>query len=217
MEHQMFRQEPPTELEAPGYDAIDDPVELRVAIRELRRVGAWIGQFADVAAEMPGLEPESARAAKATAMAVSLLVQRARARLEVLTGQAVAEIVPEQRRRTVPAWGLSSTTLALCPGEVSTPRAYPDDDAVIIVLAGVADLYWWNGDGAVQRARYRPHQPAYVRHGTPHCAVNAGVVRMAAVQVRGTANAMSGMTLLPDLLAALPNCSPDGAGIVAAG
>jgi|SRR5829696_2250207 len=217
MEHHLFRQDPPADLETPGYDAIDDPVELRVAIRELRRVRAWIGQFADVAAEMPGLEPESARAAKATAVAVTLLVQRAEARLESLTRQTSAEIVPEQRRRTIPAWGLSSTTLALAPSEASTPRVYPDDDAVVVVLSGAADLFWWDGDDAVHRERYRPHQPAYVRHGTRHCAVNSGAARMVAVQVRGTAHAMSGMTLLPDLLATLPAASPHGAGIVAAG
>ncbi|HEY0640831.1 MAG TPA: hypothetical protein VGD67_24635 [Pseudonocardiaceae bacterium] len=74
----------PPSTEPMGYEAIDDPEDLRIAIRELRRVRAWIGQFADVAAEMPDFAPESAVGARATTAVVTLLIERAEARLRVL-------------------------------------------------------------------------------------------------------------------------------------
>lgn len=90
----LVRHDPP-ELPATarGYDAIDDPLELRVAVRELRRVRAWIGQFADMMAESPGYGLEGVRAAKATAGMVNLLIERAEARLRCLTSQATADIL----------------------------------------------------------------------------------------------------------------------------
>lgn len=77
----------PTAAQPYGYESFDDPVELGIAIRELNRVHSWIGQFADIAAEMPGFAPESVVGAKATAAMVSLLIDRAEARLRYLTSQ----------------------------------------------------------------------------------------------------------------------------------
>lgn len=70
---------------ARGYEAIDDPFELQIAVRELHRVRDWIAQFADVAAEMPGFAPESVLGVKATTAMVTLLVEQAEARLNRLT------------------------------------------------------------------------------------------------------------------------------------
>jgi|GEM_PF-3340187 len=222
---------------ARGYEAIDDPAELRVALRELHRVRAWLGQFADLAAEMPGVEPESVRAAKANAAMVTLLVERAESRLRGLAGPVSAEVVvlDPQRRQvadalggfsflpmvsapTVRAPGLSSATLTLEPGEAFIPHVYPEYDVIVIVLYGVADLYWWDDCGVLRSVSHERDQHAFIRRGTRHCAVNSGPERMVAVQVQATAKVTAGMTLLPDLAAELPSVGwPDSADAVAAG
>src|SRR5829696_2905913 len=71
----------PAATDARGYEGIKSPAELRIALRELRRVRAWINQFADLAAEMPDYGAEGVRAINATAAIVSLLIERAEARL----------------------------------------------------------------------------------------------------------------------------------------
>jgi mannose-6-phosphate isomerase-like protein (cupin superfamily) len=225
-----------TTVDSRGYESLDDPVELRIALRELHRVRAWIGQFADLAAEMPGFSLESVRAAKANAAMVALLIERAEARLHVLSERAPAAVVvidPERRvvaqadggvsfvpvvtGPAVRATGLSSATLTLAVGEASTPQVYPDCDVIVIAMSGAADLFWWDGRGAVHRTTHRPNEHAYIRQGTPHCMVNTGSVPVVAVQVRATAEVMAG-TALPDLAAELPAADPaDGAGVVAAG
>lgn len=221
-----------TAMDTRGYETLDDPVELRIALRELHRVRAWIGQFADLAAEMPGFALESVRAAKANAAMVTLLIERAEARLRVLAEQAPAGVVVIDPKRqpaggvsflpvvtgpAVRATGLSSATLTLDAGEASTPQVYPDCDVIVIAMSGAADLYWWDGRGAVHRVPHRPNEHAYIRQGTPHCMVNVGAVPMVAVQVRATAEVMAGMAL-PDLAAELPVTGRvDGAGVVAAG
>lgn len=73
-----------------GYEGIHDPVELSLAIRELRRVHAWIVQFAELSMEMPGFALESVLGVKATAAMVMLLIERAEARLGYLTRHSAA-------------------------------------------------------------------------------------------------------------------------------
>jgi hypothetical protein len=73
-----------------GYEAMSDPAELRIAVRELRRVRAWIDQFAETATEMPDFALESVLGVKAAAAMVTLLIERAEGRLECVTGQATA-------------------------------------------------------------------------------------------------------------------------------
>jgi len=222
--------------DARGYESLDDPVELRIALRELHRVRAWIGQFADLAAEMPGFALESVRAAKANAAMVTLLIERAEARLRILTERAPAGVVvidpgrlqvadtaggvsflPVVTGPTARATGLSSATLTLDAGEASTPQVYPDCDVIVIAMSGAADLYWWDDCGVVHRTPHRPNEHAYIRQGTPHCMVNPGATATVAVQVRATAELMAGMAL-PDLAADVRAAgSADGAGSVAAG
>ncbi|HEY3260838.1 MAG TPA: cupin domain-containing protein [Pseudonocardiaceae bacterium] len=223
-------------IDARGYEALDDPVELRIALRELHRVRAWIGQFADLAAEMPGFAMESVRAAKANAAMVTLLIERAETRLRILTERAPAGVVvidptgrpaaedsggvvflPVVTGPAVRATGLSSATLILDVGEASTPEVYPDCDVIVIALSGAAELVWWDDRRVVHRTSHRPTEHAYIRQGTPHCMVNTGAVPMVAVQVRATAEVMAG-TALPDLAADLPAAGSAGdAGAVAAG
>jgi uncharacterized RmlC-like cupin family protein len=226
-----------TTVDTRGYESLNDPVELRIALRELHRVRAWIGQFADLAAEMPGFALESVRAAKANAAMVTLLIERAQARLRVLTEQAPAGVVVvDPRRRQVTdaaggvsflpvapgpmarATGLSSATLTLNPGEVSMPQVYPDCDVIVIAISGVADLFWWDDRGGVHQTQHRPTEHAYIRQGTAHCTVNTGNVPVVAVQVRATAEVMAGVAL-PELTADLPAAAnrADSAGVVAAG
>lgn len=242
-----LRHEPPTGRDrviprtptvgARGYEAIDDPDELRIVLRELHRVRSWLGQFADLAAELPGVELESVRAAKANAAMVTLLVERAETRLRRLVGPASAEVVvldPQHRQvadalggfsflpmvsaPTVRAPGLSSATLTLDPGEAFIPHVYPDCDVIVIVVCGVADLYWWDDSGVLHSVSHEPDQHAFIRRGTRHCAVNSGSERMVAVQVQATAKVTAGMTLLPDLAAELPTVGwVDSADAVAAG
>ena len=168
---------------------------------------------------------------------VTLLIERAEARLRALPRHTTAEVVlldPERRRvvgssgglsflpmvsvPTVRARSLSSATLMLDPGEAFVPHVYPDCDVIVIVQSGSADLFWWDDSGVLHRLDHRPGQHAHIRPGTRHCAVNSGSVRMVAVQVLASAHGRAGMTLLPDLAADLPAVvSPDGAGIAAAG
>jgi len=89
-------------MDARGYEVFDNPAELRIALRELHRVRAWIGQFADAAAEMPGFGLEGVQGVRATAAMVTLLIERAEARLRSLTRQAAAE-APVVSLRVVPA------------------------------------------------------------------------------------------------------------------
>jgi len=77
--------------DARGYEGFDDPAELRIAVRELRRVRTWIGQYADMMAEMPGFGLEGVRAVKATAAMVTLLIERAEARLRRLTAGGLTD------------------------------------------------------------------------------------------------------------------------------
>lgn len=79
-----------------GYEGIEDPAELRIAIRELCRVRTWIGQFADTMAELPGFGLEGVRATKATAAMVTLLIERAEAQLRRQTGGRMP--MPDGRR-----------------------------------------------------------------------------------------------------------------------
>jgi len=75
-----------TNLDVPrAYEVIDDPVELRIAIRELARVRLWIDQLGDLAAETPGVGPEQVRAIRSTVVVVRRLSERAEARLRMLT------------------------------------------------------------------------------------------------------------------------------------
>lgn len=188
-----------------GYEAVDDPDELRVALRELRRVRAWIGQFADVAAETPGFAPESVVGAKATAAMVTLLMERAEARLRRLAWRSPVESVV-------------STTLTLDPGQTSTPHVYPDHDVIMVVVSGSADLFWWDARGVIHRVSHEPDQQVCIRRGTRHCAVNSGAVRMVAVQIQATAKGTAGMALPPKMAVGLSAVdSPDGAGAIAAG
>ncbi len=86
-------------MDARGYETFDDPIELRVALRELHRVRSWIGQFADVTAELPGYGPEGVQAVRATAAMVGLLIERAEAQLDRLTTHPVIR-VPAPRVQT---------------------------------------------------------------------------------------------------------------------
>src|SRR5215217_560394 len=45
---------------APAYAAVDDPGQLEIAVRELSRALELVRQFADVAAEFPGVPLETA-------------------------------------------------------------------------------------------------------------------------------------------------------------
>ena len=73
-----------------GYEEMDDPRELGIAVRELRRVRAWIEQFAETATEMPDFALESVVGVKAAAGMVTLLIDRAESRLDFLTRQNTA-------------------------------------------------------------------------------------------------------------------------------
>jgi hypothetical protein len=73
-----------------GYEGMDDPRELSIAVRELRRVRAWIEQFAETATEMPDFALESVVGVKAAAGMVTLLIDRAESRLDFLTRQNTA-------------------------------------------------------------------------------------------------------------------------------
>lgn len=226
---------PAATIDARGYEAIDDPLELHIILRELHRVRAWIGQFADIAAEMPGYEIDSVRAAKANAAMVTLLIERAEVRLRALTAQAGSQVVvldppspiagdlagavaiPTVNATTVPAPGLSSATLTLAPGRVSVPHVYPDCDVIAVVVAGAAQLIWWDDDDLVHRLPHQANQHAYIRRATRHCFANAGAAPMVAVQVLASAEATAG-TALPDLATKLPaDGSPDKAGVAATG
>lgn len=200
----------PTSTEARGYEAIDDPGELRIALRELHRVRAWIGQFGDIAAETPGYGPESVRAVKATSAMVSLLIERAEARLRSLPRETSAEVVVLDTERR---------TLTLETGETSIPQVCTDCDLIMVVRTGTADLFWWDSDGVIHRTVVKPSQPACVRRNTRHCVVNSGTTRFTAVQVQAVAEAgLAGVTPLPDLAAELPAIeTPDNNGNAATG
>ena len=210
--------------QAHEYEAIQDPAQLRIALRELHRVRAWIAQFTDVAAEMPGSELRQVSGATAiTTAVVSLLIERAEARLRALTARPTpAEVVvldPERRQLvnradrvtagfavlpmvtepTVATSGLSSAVLRLEPGRATVPHVYPDFDVITIVVFGAVDLIWWDDGDIAHRVTHKRHQHAYIRRGTRHCVVNSGAARLLAVQVRATADVTAGMELLPDL------------------
>ena len=208
-----------TTVQAREYETIHDPAELRVVLRELHRVRSWIGQFTDIAAEMPGVELEHVRAAKATTTAVvSLLIERAEARLRLLaarpTPSEVLVLDPERGRLVngaagglsflpmvtepmVATGGLSSAVVRLDPGRATVPLVYPDDVIMVVIFGGV-DLIWWDDDGVIHHVAPRRHQHAYVRRGTRHRLVNSGAVQVVAVQARAGADVTAGAQLLPD-------------------
>jgi len=194
-------------VEERGYETVHDPAQLRTAIRELRRVRAWLRQFADLAAEMPGFAPEHVVAAKAsTSAVVDLLLGRARTRLQALTARqqppGIVLLDPERGRivdagglavlpmvtePAVATRGLSSAVLRLDPGRTTAPHVHPDHDAILIVIFGALDLTWWDASGGLHHLTHRRHQHAHVRRGTRHILANSGAVQAVAVQVQATA------------------------------
>ena len=216
------------------YEAMHDPAELRIIVGELRRVRQLIGQFTDVAAELPGVELAHVTAAKATTTAVvSLLIERAEARLRRLTaGQpppavevfdpqcrprrplvggtadATVSMLPMITRPAVATGGLCSAVLALAPGQASVPLVYPDGDTIIVVIFGELELVWQDAAGATHRVAQRRHQHAHIRRGTAHRMANPGAVPVTAVQIRATADLAMGVEQLPELAASLTTDLP---------
>jgi uncharacterized RmlC-like cupin family protein len=207
------------------YEAMHDAAEVRVALGELHRVRHLLGQFTDVAAELPGVELAHLAAAKAaTSAVVSLLIERAETRLRQLvarqpapdvavrdpqagrlspTGPAVS-VLPMITQPAVAARGLCSAVLTVAPGEASEPLVYPDADAVLVVVFGGLELVWLDAAGSARRVAHRRHQHAHIRRGTPHRLVNPGAVPATALLVRTGAELSAGLQRRPELAAQLP-------------
>lgn len=65
-----------------GYESITDANELRIVIRELRRIGHWIDQLADSTAEHVDSSPDCAQGVRMVrAFVVDVLTERARSAL----------------------------------------------------------------------------------------------------------------------------------------
>jgi mannose-6-phosphate isomerase-like protein (cupin superfamily) len=212
------------------YETIHDPADLRIAVRELYRVRAWLDQFADVAAELPELDLEHVAASRRmTTAVVSLLLAQAEARLhklatktrppEVVVVDAARQrsadqrtgfaLVPMVSEPLVPTEGVSSAVLRMEVGQTSRPHLYPDADAVLIVVFGAAEIVWRDAAGEARPTVVRRHQHAYIRRGTRHTLANTGPLPLLAVQVRGTADVRAGL----ELVAELAEGSPAGAAV----
>jgi len=86
-----------------GYHTFDDPAEVGIAIRELRRTFNLISQFADVAAEAVDVPPERAVGIRATTALVMELIRRAETRQAELVGPAkVLQQLCDEDSRTEP-------------------------------------------------------------------------------------------------------------------
>jgi mannose-6-phosphate isomerase-like protein (cupin superfamily) len=190
-----------TTMQSRGYESVEDPVELSIALRELYRVRTWIGEFADVAAEMPGFAPETVMGVKSTAAMVTLLIERAEARMRRLTRPNPIEI-------------LRSPVLTLDPGQASAPRAHKDCDVILVVLDGAADLLWWDGGGTIHRIVHQVDRQVRVRLGTRYSVVSSGDVPTVVAQVRVTAGVAQPSSPAVEFSAVQ---LPDGAGVIAAG
>lgn len=188
-----------TTMQGRGYETVDDPVELSIALRELYRVRAWIGEFADVAAEMPGFAPETVMGAKATAAMVTLLIERAEARMRRLTRSSPVELV-------------RSPLLRLDPGQASAPRVHADCDVILVVLSGAADLLWWDEGATIHRIVHQQDRQIRIRLGTRYSVVSSGDVPSVVAQVRVTAGVAQPSSPAAEFSAVH---LPDGAGVIA--
>jgi hypothetical protein len=215
------------------YEAMHDAAEVRTALGELHRMRHLVGQFTDVAAELPGVELAHLAAARATTSAVvSLLIERAEARLRQLTARQAApevavrdpqsgglarhgaagpavSVLPMVTQPAVATRGLCSAVLTVAPGQASEPLAYPDADAVLVVLFGGLEVVWLDAAGSAHRVAHRRHQHAHIRRGTPHRLVNPGAVPATALLVRTGTELTAGVQRRPELAAQLPaNLAP---------
>lgn len=188
-----------TAMSGRGYESVEDTVELSIALRELYRVRAWISEFADVATEMPGFAPESVMGVKATAAMVTLLIDRAEARMQRLTSPGPVEVV-------------HSPVVTLDPGQACAPRVHPDCDVILVVLSGAADLLWWDACGILHRIVDQPDRQIRVRKGTRYSVVSSGDVPTVVAQVRVTAGVAQPSASAVEFSAVHV---PDGAGVIA--
>ncbi len=201
-----------------GYDQIDDPADLVIAIRELSRMTAWLHQFGDLAVEMVDVPAERVVGIRTVTSLVAHLRTLAAARLlrlqsrpdqdavvviepgregplEPLSG---AVVVPVVSVPAVATTGISSAVVTLRPGHGSVPQRY-DEDTIVVGVFGAVMITWWDENGVKHQLKHRRHQHAHIRGGTRHCVYNAGAVPAVAVRVRATADVMAEAMSAPEV------------------
>lgn len=194
---------------------------LDVVVGELGNVHSLLTQFADVAAEMPDVDPERAAGIAAGAALVNRRIRLVREQLLPsssplsMSSCGVRVLDPGRRAWRETAYGqdllpviadpdldagsgLSSGVTRLASGQDTRPRADSAADTVMVVLFGSVVVRWWDADGKTAQVQGLRHQHVHIPRGVPHAVSNPGAVPALLVVVRAAPNLISGVEVLPE-------------------
>ena len=206
------------------YHSVDDPADLRVALRELHRIHTLIDQLGELTAEMPDVEIERAAGIRVASTLIAGLITHAENRLDQLVAirpvrQPVVidpatlamdadsphnlPVIPVITAPYTATELLSTAEAWILPGQRTRAHVHLGTDVFVLVRSGRAVTVWWDEQGRRHELPQSAGQHLHIPSGVPHCAYNPGRQPVLATQVRSNPVFDADIVLRTDLDAEL--------------